>query len=179
MNVSKTKGWCICLIMAFLVTYMGCDSKDDSHTNTPQNEEATESKAKKTGNTQANDLWQAVLSGDVSSVTSLCHKGIDVNIKDKSGMTPLHRAANRAGYDDIVLILIDNGAEVNEGDDRGWRPLHMAAMKGHIDIVKLLVSKGAEINVRDQNGDTPMKWAAITKKNPSVVEFLKAHGGVE
>ena len=72
----------------------------------------------------------------------------DVNARDDSGMTPLHRAAQE-GYVSVAKILIKNGADVNAADNQKETPLHIAAGNGQVEVCRVLLESGAEIKALD------------------------------
>ena len=83
-------------------------------------------------------------------------KGIDIDIRNHAGETPLMMAALKAEVD-AAGALVARGAAVQKD---GWSPLHYAATGGSAAIVKLLLSKGAPLEARSPNGSTPLMMAA-------------------
>jgi len=52
----------------------------------------------------------------------LVTRGVNVNAKDKQGITPLHRAAAR-GFTQIIEKLLESGADINVTDNEKNTPL--------------------------------------------------------
>ena len=98
-------------------------------------------------------------------------KGIDVDIRNRVGETPLMMAALKAEVD-AAGALVAHGAKVQKD---GWSPLHYAATGGSAAIVKLLLSKGATLETRSPNGTTPLMMAA-RYGNEEAVDALLAAG---
>ncbi|KZV51792.1 hypothetical protein F511_11480 [Dorcoceras hygrometricum] len=105
-----------------------------------------------------------------------------VNIRDKSGATPLHLAA-RQNQSDCVHILLSRGALVCAStggySDIGSTPLHLAARGGSLDCVRELLSWGADRLQRDSSGRIPYMIALKHKQdacaallNPLAPELL-------
>ena len=63
-------------------------------------------------NAFAAPIHDAAEAGDLAGVQAELDKGVDVNVKDMLGFTPLHLAAWH-GHKEIVDLLITNGADVN------------------------------------------------------------------
>ena len=98
-------------------------------------------------------LFDAVYENDLDKIKKELVAGADVNSRDKSGLTPLHYAA------DVVTakFLIDYGADVNSEDIK----YEMTPIFFHsIEIIKLLVDNGADINARSKTANTPLIWYA-------------------
>ena len=72
-----------------------------------------------------------------------------LEIKNKSGMTPLHIASSN-GYSDIVKYLIKSGANLEEETSGKATPLLCASYYGHIEIVNFLIQNGADSSCHDQ-----------------------------
>ncbi len=96
--------------------------------------------------------------------------GIDVNIKDIYGNTPLCVAAHN-GHLNIVQFLVDKGADINIKSNQGFTPLYVAAHNGHLNIVQFLVDKGANINIKSNKGSTPL-FVAAHNGHLNIVQFL-------
>jgi Ankyrin repeats (many copies)/Zinc finger, ZZ type len=91
-----------------------------------------------------------------------------ISTKDNEGYTPLHEAA-RAGYREVVIVLLENGADINARTNIGVTPLHLAAMNDWSGVVRTLLDKDADMTVEDLRGGTPLASVKI----PDVVrEFL-------
>ena len=122
-------------------------------------------------------LFEAVISGNLVAVNNLIEAGADLNIQHEGseefhpGTTLLHLAA-ALGHTDIAIALIEAGAKLNiqteeeedeEGDveeGSGETPLHWAADAGHAGVAIALIEAGADLNIQDPYGWTPLHLAA-------------------
>ena len=84
----------------------------------------------------------------------LVEKGLDINIPDYYGATPLYRQATMGR--DTVKLLLELGADIGKPNTYGETPLHVAAEFFHPKTVKLLIDKGADVNAKDDMGRTPL-----------------------
>jgi ankyrin repeat protein len=90
-------------------------------------------------------------------VKLLLEKGAELESKDKSGRTPLSRAA-ADGREAVVKLLLEKGAELESKDlGDGRTPLSWAAANGHEAMVKLLLEKGAELESEGKYGQLPSR----------------------
>ena len=100
--------------------------------------------------------------------------GIDLEIKDERGWTPLMIAAAN-GKEKLAQLLIHSGAKLTARDVNGFTPLHWAAFKGMSSIVTLLLSK--EVNIDSQS---KFKWTplmqACTRGHKEVCIILLSAG---
>ncbi len=98
------------------------------------------------------------LRADSASVVEalLAAPGIDVNVANSSGETPLMMAALKGQLERCEQLLA-RGAAVNKS---GWTPLHYAATGPAPTIVQLLIDKGARIEAPSPNRSTPLMMAA-------------------
>ena len=84
----------------------------------------------------------------------LVEQGLDINIPDYYGATPLYRQAILGR--DTVKLLCELGADIEKPNTYGDTPLHMAAEFFHPKTVKFLIDKGANVNVENDMGRTPL-----------------------
>ena len=78
-------------------------------------------------------LHRVARSGQEKAVEFLISKGLNANVRDSGGVTPLHMASI--------------------GDTTG---------KDTTQVVELLIGRGANVNAKDNIGYTPMDWSAAT-----------------
>jgi ankyrin repeat protein len=104
-------------------------------------------------------------------LTSLLAKpGINVNIKNTSGLTPLIKAVmpandqneNNDNSIDIVKILVNAGAKINIQDNFGNSPLMMAAKNKNTEITQYFLKKHALIEETNKEGNTAIMEAALS-----------------
>ena len=84
----------------------------------------------------------------------LIEQGLDINIPDYYGATPLYRQAILGR--DTVKLLLELGADIGKPNTYGETPLHVAAEFFHPKTVKLLIDKGADVNAKNDMGRTPL-----------------------
>ena len=102
-------------------------------------------------------LFKAVWTGDTAALRGT---GIDVNLKDVVGRSPLRIAAEKADIN-VVTFLIENGADVNVTDANGNTPLIFIINKtGNQEITERLLEKGAAVNIQNRSGETALMYAA-------------------
>ena len=84
----------------------------------------------------------------------LVEEGLDINIPDYYGATPLYRQATVGR--DTVKLLLELGADIEKTNTYGNTPLHVAAQFFHPKTVALLIEKGANVNPKNDRGQTPL-----------------------
>ena len=72
----------------------------------------------------------------------LIDNGVDLNVRDRFGRTPLHLAASH-GRNEVVELLVAKAADVNAVTRDGQSVLDAALSGGHDDIAELLREHGA------------------------------------
>jgi uncharacterized protein len=96
-----------------------------------------------TNNAQVAALFRATREGNTDMVRSLTSApGVDVNVTDRTGSTPLLEAA-RYGHEDICRILIAAGANLKSKDKDGKTALQLAIQGNHDEVVRVLKQAGA------------------------------------
>ncbi|CAF1255635.1 unnamed protein product [Adineta ricciae] len=128
-------------------------------------------------------LFMATLKDRVDVVKFLIHRGAQVNVKNRYGVSPLLLCAE-SGNQELVRALVEAGADVNvtpqgelaeENLLAGQTPLFGAAKKGHVEICEYLIQNGANVNAVTMTGATAL-YTATEEAHLDVIELLIRHG---
>jgi len=87
-------------------------------------------------------IFNAIIKNRLRMLTSLTKIGIDINVRNIDGQTPLMAAAEY-GREEIVRFLLDKGADVLASDDYGRNAMDIARKHGKKNIIALLEHRGA------------------------------------
>ena len=130
------------------------------------------------------------------SVSLILKSGVDVNVGDHEGITPLHLAAKR-GMAKTAAILLDSGADATSVDGQGVSILHCAALSNELTVVteilnalkllesgnnidsdrgiKMTIDFGNRKETRPLDGRSPLHNGIISC-NRDIVDLLLCHG---
>lgn len=110
-----------------------------------------------------------------SMTRRLLDKGLDPNLPDWLGRTPLHDICVRFSQSvELAEMFLEHGADIDAIDEQDRStPLGIAAREGAEDMVKLLLERGANRQAAGAAWATPIAWAARRGHN-SIVELLQA-----
>ncbi|VVC27504.1 Ankyrin repeat,Ankyrin repeat-containing domain,Peptidase M9A/M9B, collagenase, bacterial, partial [Cinara cedri] len=109
-----------------------------------------------------------------SSMQNEILRGEDLDERDPSSYTPLHRAVFKNELEE-VRSLIHQGAKVDIQDQDGITPLSHAVGLNNEKIVKFLVEKGkADVNL-GMHMDKPL-FVAVIQGNKELAEYLISKG---
>ncbi|XP_046389103.1 serine/threonine-protein phosphatase 6 regulatory ankyrin repeat subunit B-like [Ischnura elegans] len=89
--------------------------------------------------------------GDLEVIQMLLERGAHVNIRDRSGCTPLHRAALRKEVG-IMALLLEHGAIINSRNNNGEMPVHIALEARCFPNAEYLLEHGADVNCEHERG---------------------------
>ncbi len=120
------------------------------------------------------ELWEAVKTGDLPTITSLLAqytlwclnvssrgpselRGL-LNVQGPEGIAALHLAV-MTKQAKVVELLLQKGARVEARTARGHTALHIVCLSGDDHICTLLLSWQAAINVQDDSHNTPLHYA--------------------
>ena len=133
--------------------------------------------------------WQQTTGDDDSSLLHLaCHEGsehpvdscqylielgLDVNVRDAFGNTPL-TLVTTSGNDNVKLtkFLIHCGADLTAASDTGLTAVIGAASAGQLETLKLLVQNGALVNDCHTNTDNHPFLQAVMSDRLEIVQYL-------
>lgn len=108
-------------------------------------------------------------------IKKLLEKGADPNIgDDKAGWFPLMWAAYN-GFNDTMLLLLENGADVNLKNQFNETALLHAAFEGRDEAVRILLDHGADYTATNDKGYSALK-AASNKGYFRIVDMLTEAG---
>ncbi len=120
-------------------------------------------------------LHEAVRFGSLNIIEELLkQKDIDVNVKDKSGITPLFWAVTSGRKDIANLLLQQTGIDKSAAIILDRKdPLYNAVFSGNLEVVQNLIKQSSEkINARDTNTRTLLHIAAEKGYTEIVQELL-------
>ena len=124
-------------------------------------------------------MEMAVATRNNEMIRALVHGGVDVNTKNREGLTALSWAS-MMGLPAQVRELLALGANVNHADTFGMTPLLWASLIDHgsYGSIETLVKAGADVKARTKSGETAL---ALVKKwqQPDAPRALQQAGAPE
>ena len=110
--------------------------------------------------------------GHMRILIKLLTLGVDVNVRDFAGFTPLHHCVTSVGNEVTFKMaekLIRAGAVVDAKHRFGGTPLSEATMTTHYEAVEILLKHGADHYIKDNDGISPND---ITRWNPRMQKLF-------
>ena len=104
------------------------------------------------------DLWRVAETDDVDELKRVLKRVVDVNVRNKHGMTALMRATYH-GHERMVRVLLEHGADPNLVRNDRFTALALAAFFGHTETVRILIEHGAKTEVVTRCGTSAHMWA--------------------
>jgi ankyrin repeat protein len=98
-------------------------------------------------------------------VETLIRVGVAVNVRDKSGDTPLIIAARKKNTP-LVQLLLSQGADINAVNKKGYTALHYALKEQDENLSKTLIENGIDLDSASFNLDSA--FALATASNDSL-----------
>ncbi|MCC2692841.1 ankyrin repeat domain-containing protein [Nodularia sp. LEGE 04288] len=113
---------------------------------------------------------------ETAVIQLLLDRGVDVNLRNAQGQTPLHVHRFQPT---LVKLLLERGAKVNLQDAEGKTPLYDV----NLEVAQLLVAANADLNVQDNLRRTPLHQAVLEEQSffgPELVTlFLSKNARVD
>ncbi|MCG8182584.1 ankyrin repeat domain-containing protein [Tenacibaculum piscium] len=110
----------------------------------------------------------------LSFIKYLENLGINPNVTNKDGVTPLHNIAYSNKDIEVYNYFLEKGVNVNQVDNNGETPLLKATRRNSLKVVQLLTSKTKNINHTNKNGKSALTNAL--KNKPEILKFLLEKG---
>ena len=108
--------------------------------------------------TKVNDLTGNNTNTVVKSIEIIIQDGLNVDVRDNYGNSPLHYAVRSLNYP-AIHSLLDNGANPNiKNAVNGSTPLHNAATIGKKKILNYLLTNGANPDITNKYGKKPVNY---------------------
>lgn len=119
-----------------------------------------------------NLLQTAIAYKRYGSAALLINSNIDINHKDKDGLTPLHFAAIYQ-QPEIAKLILDNGGDLSIEDNTGCQPLNTAVNNAgdETSVCELFVQYGADVDHKDSGGESP-KDTALLFRNEKLMKLF-------
>ncbi|KAK3599547.1 hypothetical protein CHS0354_035781 [Potamilus streckersoni] len=92
----------------------------------------------------------------------LLDRGVDINIQDIEGDTPLHDAINQRHDTAAALLIQHQSLDMSICNNKGFNTLMFAVLKGHALAVDKLLGRNKDLtNTSTSEGFTPLHIAAV------------------
>jgi len=98
---------------------------------------------------------------------------VDINHKDKNGLSLLHHYANSKPK--YIKELVLAGANLNAQDNKGQTPLMLAVISGSLENVDCLLEAGAYPHIKNKQGLTALELAKDKLKNCKDYESIEKY----
>ncbi len=161
------------LLLALALT--GCsDSETDSSAvsvTAPQSPKKTSAPPEALPPIPIEFIMDSALNGNVEAISLALEAGIDPNITDENGRTPLMLAAFN-GHTEISERLLEAGARLDMRDSTSRTAFMFACTGPNLELINLLHRRGAQVNDIDSHESwTPLMFAAA-EGHRDVVQYL-------
>ena len=116
---------------------------------------------------------------DYDTINLFIESGVEIDSRDKSGITPFLCALASKYYSDfsIASLLLENGANPFARSSDGRNALMFALRSNKdLDIIKALIKLGVSVNDSTSNGNTPIFSAAMNTSSPEIISLLYESG---
>ena len=120
-------------------------------------------------------IMDSALNGNVEAIALALEAGINPDLTDENGRTPLMLAAFN-GHTEIAERLLEAGARVDLRDSTNRTAFMFACTGPNLKLITLLHRRGANINDIDSHESwTPLMFAAAEGYS-DVVQYLLSNG---
>lgn len=119
------------------------------------------------------------LGYSLRELAKLQRAGLNVDLRDSLGCTPLMVVASKGSNIRLAKLLVESGAFVNAQSLEGESALSFACSRNHLRMVKWLLANGADCNLKvgSPPSSTPLDWA-ILYGSTDMQALLREHGAL-
>ncbi len=165
------------LLLAFAFAFSSCSDSNPSTSENSASAPQAPKKAVEPAPTEAlppipiEFIMDSALNGNVEAIRLALETGIDPNLADENGRTPLMLAAFN-GHTEIAERLLEAGARIDLRDSTNRTALMFACTGPDANLVSLLIRRGGNVNDIDSHESwTPLMFAAA-EGHRAVVQVL-------
>lgn len=115
-------------------------------------------------------LHASIKNDDLAIVETLIKRGVNVDLKNHEGYTPLQQAVLLKN-EDIAKLLLKYKADPNITSKYRDTALHYAVKNCHHSLIETLIDYGADVNMQGWNGFTALH-TAVERNDETVIEYL-------
>lgn len=112
-------------------------------------------------------------SNQAEILATLLSRKVQLDSRDKTGMTALHYAVQH-GDMELVELLIKHGANLNLPNLDGRHPVHLCSARGHTEILPGLLSRCRDMNALDLVGNTCLHLA-VAERQMEAARLILTH----
>lgn len=105
----------------------------------------------------------------------LINSGVNLNVKEVDGYSPLHAAARHANGQHVLTLLLEKGLDPSPHNCYGQTPLHDAIAHNHVGCAKILIRYGADLN-KCWGPSQPAIFDAVCENHHESAELLLQSG---
>lgn len=118
-------------------------------------------------------LHTASFFGAIPVIKTLLSEGVDVNVLDYKGATPLHRAKDA----DTVELLLEAGSNIDSVDHDGNTPLHVkcygeSGEATDLECIEKMLMKEAPLSIRNNQDLMPIHCCAMQGRIDAIQALL-------
>ncbi|MEZ0223484.1 MAG: ankyrin repeat domain-containing protein [Alphaproteobacteria bacterium] len=126
-------------------------------------------------------LHHAAAYSAVTAIAFLIENSADIDAADKTGLRPLHYAAESRNKNAGAAIetLLESGADLEARNKLGNTPLLYALLRGRAANAETLAAVGAVVNAANKTGNTPLKEAKFRKRLAPQLDLALRNGAAK
>ena len=113
---------------------------------------------------------------DPEIIRLLVRSGLEINVRDNEGASPLLWACLTTADSVIIKTLLELGADPQAATPGGYTPILAAAMNPEIAVIQTVIEAGGRLTDINSSGDTALILAAESNSNPKMIALLLEAG---